>query len=315
MALLLSLVLLMGCSGGNGETPVAPASGPDITGSISGQSETGNTSLLGYYDVYVDVPNQTMEIVENRSAAFVLNIIPFLNQMTDPNYGFSFGSLDMDTTDPAVIKVDVEFQWHHPFPTIDQYMVYDFMGVIITNGDTDLTYQGLSVGNRGTDTYMVNADGYTRWFNPTEFTTELIFGWAPGGIQNLAGDATLNPYMAYGDGLTVEGDLWEWLTSGSNNDGFFEMAVSWNLNSGILPEMDLRSPMQRSAAGKNRVLILLEDTLHIIVMRLSPVMLQLPMIFITTVLIVADLLKLILTYMPGMNNLQQLRLNQQCSRV
>jgi hypothetical protein len=95
------------------------------------------------------------------------------------------------------------------------------MGVIISNGDATLNY-GVNVGQLGTDTYMTNADGYTRWFNPTEFTTELIFGYAPGGIQNLAGNALINPYKAYGSGLDPDGDLWEWLTGGSNNDGLWE---------------------------------------------------------------------------------------------
>ena len=222
-AMMFFILIACGCAGGNGSgSPAAPASVPEITGSVTGQSETGNTSLLGYYDVYFDIESQTMEVVENRSAAFVLNIVAFLNQMTTPPSGISLGNIVVDSSDPAVFKVDVDFGWYHPFPTLDQYKVYDFMGVIITDGDVYPGYTGLRRSKQGVNTYMTNADGYTRWYNPTEFTTDLIFGWTPGGIQNWKGNAHLNPYKAYGKGLTPTGDLWGWLEGGSNNDGYFQ---------------------------------------------------------------------------------------------
>ena len=221
-AIMFSLFVAIGCSGGGG-SPVASPAGPEITSGSnnSGQIQQPNTSLLGYFDVYLDVGNQTMEVVEDRTASYTINIVPFLNKMTTPQYGISLGSLDFDDSDPSNLKVGVVFKWHHPFPTITQYKVYDFMGVIISNGDLTLDYHSLRVGNYGSDTYMTNADGYTRWFNPTEFTTEQIFGWAPGGIQNLKGSAKLNPFKAYGYGLSATGSLWNWL-EGSNHEGVFQ---------------------------------------------------------------------------------------------
>ena len=222
-AIIFSLFVAIGCSGGGG-SPVAPSAGPEITSGSdnSGQIQHPNTSLLGYYDIYLDAGNQTMEVVEDRTASYTINIVPFLNQMTSPMYGISLGAIDFDDSDPGNLLVDVEFKWYHPFPTHAQYKVYDFMGVIISNGDTTLNYNNLRVGNYGNNTYMTNADGYTRWFNPTEFTTELIFGWAPGGIQNLKGSAKVNPFKAYGKALSLNGSLWSWLESGSNFDGMFQ---------------------------------------------------------------------------------------------
>jgi len=219
-AMLFSMIVAIGCSNGNGVGPVAPASSPDITGSINGQSQTAHAALLGYYEITLDPVSQTMEVVADRTADYTINIVPFLNQM--PGSGISFGSLDVDSSDPDMLKVDVNFQWTHPFPTIDQYKVYDFMGVIISNGDSTTKYKTLKVGKHLANTYMSNADGYTRWFNPTEFTTTLIFGWAPGGIQNLAGNAKLNPYKYYAKGLSSTGDVWDFITGGSNNDGVFQ---------------------------------------------------------------------------------------------
>jgi hypothetical protein len=219
-AMLFSMIVAIGCSNGNGVGPVAPVSSPDITGSINGQSQTAHTSLLGYYEVTFDPISQTMEAVADRTANYTINIVPFLNSM--PGSGISFGSLVVNSSDPDVLKVTVNFEWHHPFPTIEQYKVYDFMGVIISNGDLSTKYKTLKVGKRLSNTYMVNADGYTRWFNPSEFTTTLIFGWAPGGIQNLPGNAKLNPYKYYAKGLAPTGNLWTFLNGTSNNDGVFQ---------------------------------------------------------------------------------------------
>ncbi len=222
--IVLALFVAIGCSEGNGGSPATPSTNPDLTSGPgqTGQAQNPNTSLLGYYDIYFDVESRTMQIVEDRTASFTINIIPLLNQMTSPHNGLTISLLYIDESDPNLIKVDVDLQWYHPFPTQDQFKVYDFMGVIISNGDSTLNYHNLRVGNYGTDTYMTNADGYTRWFNPSEFTSEGFFGWTPGGIQNLEGTAKVNPYKAFGKGLNIHGDLWDWLEGGSNNDGVFK---------------------------------------------------------------------------------------------
>jgi hypothetical protein len=222
--IVLTLFVAIGCSGGGGGSPATPSTNPDLTSGPgqTGQAQNPNTSLLGYYDIYFDVESQTMQVVEDRTASFTMNIIPLLIQMTSPPKGLAIGSLVIDNTYPENLMVEVELKWYHPFPTMDQFKIYDYMGVIISNGDSTLMYHNLRVGNYGTDTYMTNADGYTRWFNPSEFTTEGVLGWAPGGCQNYKGNAKVNPYKAYGKGLSVNGSLWDWLEGGSNNDGVFK---------------------------------------------------------------------------------------------
>lgn len=234
VATIISLFVAIGCSGNGGGSPVAPAAGPDVTSGpnlTTGQADSKTfTSMLGYYVCTIDAETQTLEVREDRTAMYIVNLIPFLNQMSSPQYGLTFGFVEIDETDPDVLKANVEFQWHHPFPLIEQYKLYDFMGAIVTNGDSSINYDGLWVNNYGTDTYMTNADCYTRWMNPTEFTTELIFGWAPGGIQNLEGNAMLNPAKCYGQGLGPEDDLWDWLTGGSVGDGYFESGMGRMMN-------------------------------------------------------------------------------------
>ena len=232
-------VITFGCSKGK-DAPTVPVVDTQATpASDSARMGTG-TSLLGYYDIYFDIEAGTFEAVANRSAAFTLNIVPFLNMMTDPLYGITFGSIVIYDDDPSILGVDVEFKVHHPFPGIDQYDAYDLLGVIIGNGSETLSYRGLEVPERGTDLWMKNADGYTRWFNPVDFTTELIFGYAPGGYQNLKGDAQLNPYKYYAKGLSKDEDVWQFL-NGTNNDGLF--------TSGSGRTMELEFPMPPVGIG------------------------------------------------------------------
>ena len=217
-----------GCS--KASTPITPSPESTIeTGMVmtDNQSVVAPTYLLGYYDISFDPDIQEFEAVENRTATFTLNLVPFLNHpmMTPPN-GITFNSIVVHNADPAFLGVDVNFVIYHPFPGYAQYQVYDLRGVVIGNGTKVLNYGGLSSAKHGTDLWMKNADGYTRWFNPTDFTTEGILGYAPGGWQNYEGNAQLNPYKYYAKNLTVSGDLWSYLTGANNFNGLFETGVS-----------------------------------------------------------------------------------------
>ena len=237
----LTMVVSIGCSGSD-QSPLEPSS-DSLTGALveSNQSRQLNTNLLGYYDIYFDLETYSFESVLNRNASFTLNIVPFLNQMTIPMNGITFDSIVIHNDDPTFLGVDVEFSIYHPFPGYDQYNAYDIRGVLIGNGARVLEYDGLRTAEHGVDLWMKNPDGYTRWFNPTEFTTEMIFGYCPGGFQNLAGDAHLNPYKYYGKHLGKDDNLWSWLTDGPNFEGVFE--------SGSGRTMELEFPMPPDGIG------------------------------------------------------------------
>ena len=207
----------LGCSG-SGVNPAAP---DIIENDKPVQALDAGTWLLNYYDIYFDIENQTFEAVENRSASLTLNIVPFLNKMISPPNGITFDQIVLHQDDPAFLGVDVVFTIYHPFPGYPQYEAYDVRGILIGDGALGLEYAGLNASYHGTDLWMKNPDGYTRWFNPTEFTTELIFGYAPGGWQNYAGDATLNPYKYYARSLEDDGDVWDFLTGENHWDGIF----------------------------------------------------------------------------------------------
>jgi hypothetical protein len=219
---ILALLLALGCSN-NGSNPSMPGTSINLSVEAGQDAQAqGNACLIGYYDCLLDIENETIEIIPNRTVDFTLNIVPLLNKMGIPQYGITLDSIVLHQDDPSFLGVDVEFSIYHPFPGYERFQGYDLMGVVISNGAATMEYQNLRVGEHGTDLYMTNADGYTRWFNPTEFTTAFAFGYAPGGYQNYAGYATLNPYKYYAKHLEKDQNLWTFLTEGPNFDGLFE---------------------------------------------------------------------------------------------
>jgi len=57
---------------------------------------------------------------------------------------------------------------------------------------------------------LENADGFTRWWNPTEFTSPGMFGYTEGVLTNTPAaelTATVNPYKVYADILGPEDSL------------------------------------------------------------------------------------------------------------
>ena len=236
----LGLMIIIGCSG-SGNVPVMPDTPGTALLTADYQLQDSHNFLLGYYDIYFDPQNGTFEAVENRTSAFTLNITPFLNQMTVPQNGITFDSILIHNDDPAFLGVDVEFSIYHPFPGYDQYEAYDLRGVVIGDGADTLAYETLRVSRHETDLWMKNPDGFSRWFNPTEFTSTLIFGYAPGGWQNYAGNAHINPYKYYSKHLGKDDDLWSYLTGSNNWDGIFE--------SGSGRTMELEFPLPPDGIG------------------------------------------------------------------
>ena len=209
------LIVVMGCSGGG--NPALPTT--DLTTGISGQSVQQQTHLWGYYDVYIDIENQTVEAVVNRSVQFAANVVDFVNG-SPANLQFVINDTPIG---PDYIDVDIDVGITHPFPGMSEYDGYDVRGVFMGDGSDSLHYSSdCDYAEWGTDQYMFNSDGYTRWFNRSEFTTPGVLGYTPGAVASpgFMGDATVNPYKYYANGLSISGDAFDFLT-GTSNEGVF----------------------------------------------------------------------------------------------
>ncbi len=246
--LLVCLTVALGCSnvGGTNGNPIFPASGGDLTdGAIrAGQRQM---HLWGYWDVYIDVEKQAVEATLNRSAMFTANVVTFLN---NPVTNLKFKIYGTPVT-ADYVDVDIDVTIVHPFPGLHQYDGYDVRGVFMGVGSQTMSYgDNLQYAAYDADQTMYDfndkdtlpytdpygddlvgmPDGYTRWFNASEFTFKGLFGYTQGKLatpnyQSML-TATLNPYKYFADGLGPQDDLWTWLNANADSNGAFTAGIS-----------------------------------------------------------------------------------------
>ncbi len=221
--------------------PVSPATAYESSTSQTKPAQA-QTHLWGYYDVYIDIENQTAEAALNRSAMFTANVVTFVNK-PPTNLAFKIHGTPV-AADRVDVDLDVFIQ--HPFPGMDQYNGYDVRGIFMGDGSAMMAYgSNLRYAEHGTDQVMYDyddkvsypytdpyghklvgmPDGYTRWFNLSEFSMGgmSLFQYTPGkfAAKGFAGTATLNPYKYFADGLEADDDLWTWLAANPDKHGVF----------------------------------------------------------------------------------------------
>jgi hypothetical protein len=111
----------------------------------------------------------------------------------------------------------------HPLPGLDMYHGFDVRGVFMHNGSLSLDYASLTYGDPDSDTdaVLLNADGYTRWFNFPEFDGNgaPILEYFPGKLSDLQNpSAMLNGFKIFADNLDAEDSYYEWITTPGNAD-------------------------------------------------------------------------------------------------
>lgn len=203
---------------------------PDIQPKESGQSsQSENTRFWGVWDINVDAVSGEVEIAPLRQADFTCNVVRFLQ----PPLGSANGlTVEIDpSSDFAKGQVVADVTLTHPFPGIDFYTGFDVRGVVTGNGiipgidDPDLRYAG------NNDLKLLNADGYTRWFNPGEFTTYgKIFGFTEGKKGTPASDftANLNGYKYFCEYLGMDDNVETFFSDNSclNPRGLFRSGAA-----------------------------------------------------------------------------------------
>jgi hypothetical protein len=154
--------------------------------------------LLGLYDISID-PSGTVEIIPLREASFQVNVVKFL-QPPAGNPANLKVKLNMTGSDPAKGIFDMDITITHPFPGTN-LRGFDVRGIVIGKGtqlsqfDYDVQFPKVS------ELRLLNADGYTRWWNPMEFLTPGLFGYTPGVMESGLPKSTVNAYKYFCDGL------------------------------------------------------------------------------------------------------------------
>ncbi len=200
ISLLITILLAFGCS--TGGTPSAPdaVTAPERVPEIQ-----RHHVLYGMWQGIIDPDAETMEFTPLRAAEFHLNAIPFLEP---PALVF----LTLETLQFNGDIIDADIGLRHPFLGLTEFTGFDVCGIFISNGSVSgFTDSGL-VAPGANNTRLLNPDGYSRWWNPSEFpvNTNTIFGYNDGllGTPDAIGDfsATLNGYKYFCDDLDDPGD-------------------------------------------------------------------------------------------------------------
>ncbi|MCX6647569.1 MAG: hypothetical protein NTY09_14595 [bacterium] len=237
--LLILIALAVGCSGGGGN-PAQPGiqnENPDLTSQDPNDSRQGEDLQLtginpdgfnlsdnshffwGLYQATIDPVAETIEVIPLREASLHINILKII----EPNGQYGWFKLASGFTwNTNHTELDFDMSLTNPLFSMDQYSAFDMKAIIITKG----TLGGFSNTAFGlsslSEMCLKNADGYTRWWNPTEFVGNTFFSYRDGalGFKDAVVDltSTLNGYKYYADGLNKDAPLSDLNIS---NRGFF----------------------------------------------------------------------------------------------
>ncbi len=197
------MVVLMGCSGGGG-TPLMPTiPGGDTDFGDAGNLRAGmmpdnGNFLWGYWQGSIDLASSEIELTQMRQAEFHANLTSVLQSHP---LGLSYQFKGFDMIEKAV---DVDVTLTHPYPNSD-FRGFDARGIFMGPGNTVISQADPGVIYPAVDgTRVLNADGYTRWWNAVEFTTAGMYGYDDETVvpEFLIPETTLNPYKYFADCLS-----------------------------------------------------------------------------------------------------------------
>ncbi len=197
--LVLMIAFAVGCSGGGTSSPVTPGlSDLNLTsGNAQADPTEGNHFLWGFWQVYIDTASLEFEVVPVRQASMHLNVARLLD-----NHPAGL-SVKVNSIDIGKRLLDFDLTITHPVPD-SNLRGFDLRGILMGPGDTiQSTIEPSIIYNAPTGTKLLNADGYTRWWNAVEFFTPGLFGYDINNVIPgfLVPTTTINPYKYFSDPL------------------------------------------------------------------------------------------------------------------
>ncbi len=190
---ILIILVATGCSGGEAITP-------DTTASASMSADGNSHNIRGMWQFIADPVEGTLDITLLRTGSMHLNALPFLEP--PPFQNITLESLQFNGN---ILEADIGLT--HPFLGLKQFTGFDVCGILITSGNvTGFSDPDLRMAGDG-DTRLLNADGFSRWWNPSEFPVNngTMFSYQDGLMgtkHSVAGfNCTLNGYKYFADEL------------------------------------------------------------------------------------------------------------------
>lgn len=189
-------VLWIGCSGESNS--IIPAL-ENETSMTSADLSQPNRYVFGYWTVSVSLDHLNFDVTPVRNGMQHFNIVQMIeNSPCDDCLSIHNAEL----LPGGEIKIDVTVR--HPFENAMKLCGFDVRGIVIGNSDYSFPISGREVAWGDQHLRLLNADGYTALFNPTEYPNGSplppVFKYTPGQYHMGSGfTATLNPYIAYSE--------------------------------------------------------------------------------------------------------------------
>jgi len=205
----LLLPTISGCSGSS--SPVSPDTLPQNGDTVTVVcSASARTFLWGAWNVNLDLNGAGAEFIPERNTAFTCNVTHFVE---GPPLEMYAKLVDWEVHQEST-AVTMDIFMKNPFAT-DNYTGFDVMGVFMGDGsDVFPGPQNFNIPGPD-DQQLLNPDGYTRWFNWTEFSgvQSKLFGYGPfsGSLPGYFPSAVLCPYKYYADGIESTEDAFDYL--------------------------------------------------------------------------------------------------------
>ena len=185
------VLLLSSCS--HSTSKGAPTLPDPLSASMDSRGASGRT-LWGIWDVTIPADRSSVEVVPMRGLDLHLNAVRFL-EVTPCQTCLTVSK--PSPLPPDKFQVDVTLT--HPFPGLLKYTGFDVRGIFISQADYAFPPTGRSIAWGDGVPKLVDFDGYTSLYNPTEFppTNPPALGYIP-GKKATGGDltSTLNPFIA-----------------------------------------------------------------------------------------------------------------------
>jgi len=194
--ILIAMLVFPGCSK---ENPVDTGNMDEPYSQVQDMLE--GHSLWGLYEVICDSLGDT-EVLPLRTAQFNANVVKFLQPPASPVHMMAVSIAPGSDIASGFWVLDITLR--HPFFEYSQFRGFDVRGIILTEGGAMGIHDPTVSYREDSGTRVINADGYTRWWNMMEFTSyNTILGYTEGDMSTpgFTATATVNPYKLFADSL------------------------------------------------------------------------------------------------------------------
>jgi len=194
-------ILLIGCqSAGSPASPAVPRLDQNSI-HVTGQSisNAGARHFLGFWEIEISADRSSATAVPLRGPEMHFNMVHILETTCAD-------CLKIDNLQPlpdGTISVDLTIK--HPFPGLPKFTGFDVRGILVTGSDYEFPVSDRKIAWNDQNPKLLNADGYTSLFNPTDFPENpdvpFILRYTKGKYASDTVDltATLNPFLAYSE--------------------------------------------------------------------------------------------------------------------